>query len=427
MKRSRPLVRSALVCALLAVSTLASASCSVEEQRTLVVLGPWTDGEEKPFEATLAKISKRTGTRYVYEGTRSLRETLVAQLRTDSPPDVAILNGQGELAEYARERDAKPLPEKLAGAAIAPWAPRITLLDESGEQRQHAYGVPVRVDLKSIVWSRQGDARAAAKPRWCLGMASGATSGWPGTDWIEDLLLQLHGPQVYESWAIGEIAWNDPRVKGAWEAWRKLLLAGGPGTGAAAVSTPFEDLGDRGYGLLNRGDCTHEHQGSFIRRHYGDDVLPTATSEVVPGLPTGGPRAFEVSGDMAAVFTSSDAAWELMEELIDRRTRNDWATAANPAERPLFPDGGTGPRPVTPATSAVLKLLAGADEICFDASDAMPSTLRGAFQRAVLEFLQSPEDDALLASLLRQLEAERKLQAEAGAFALDHLCGRPRA
>ncbi|MFE3913667.1 extracellular solute-binding protein [Streptomyces sp. NPDC059130] len=424
MKRSRPLLRSALVCALLAVSTLASASCSTEEQRTLVVLGPWTDGEEKPFEATLAKISERTGTRYVYEGTRSLRETLVAQLRTDSPPDVAILNGQGELAEYAREGDAKPLPEKLAGAAIAPWAPRITLLDENGEQRQHAYGVPVRVDLKSIVWSRPG--KAAEKPRWCLGMASGATSGWPGTDWIEDLLLQLHGPQVYERWAVGEIAWNDPRVKDAWKAWRKLLVAGGPGTGAAAVSTPFDDLGDGGYGLLNRGDCTHEHQGSFIRRHYGDDVLPAATSDVVPGLPRGGPRVFEVSGDMAAVFTSSGAAWELMAQLIDRRTRNDWATAAKPAERPLFPDGGTGPKPVTAGTSAVLKLFAGADEICFDASDAMPSTLRGAFQRAVLEFLQTPEDDALLNGLLGQLEAERTLQAEAGAFALDQLWGRPR-
>lgn len=422
MTTSRPLIHTVLVCCLLAVAAVTSVGCSSDERRTLVVLGPWTDGEEKPFEATLAKIGERTGHRYVYEGTRSLRETLVAQLRTDSPPDVAILNGQGELAEYARDGDAKPLPDDLASAAIGPWAPRITLRDKDGEQRQHAYWVPIRVDLKSIVWSRPNAPETAGSPRWCLGMASGATSGWPGTDWIEDLLLQRQGPAVYEEWATGQLRWDDPRVRRAWLEWRELLMAGGPGAGRSAVSTSFDQLGGGRYGLLNGGDCTLEHQGSFIRRHYGDDVLPAATATFLTGLPAGR-KAFEVSGDMAAVFTPSDAAWELMRQLISRDTRNDWAAAAKPAERPFFADGTTGPEPHTAGTSAVLKLFRQAAKICFDASDAMPSTLRGAFQRAVLEFLQDPGDTGLLDGLLAQLESERRLQSEAGAFSLDHLCG----
>lgn len=424
MKARVSILRTALVCWLLALSTIATAGCSAEAERTLVVLGPWTDGEEKPFEATLAKISERTGHRYVYEGTRSLRETLVAQLRTDSPPDVAILNGLGELAEYARDGDAKPLPEGLSGAAIEPWAPRIALPNEDGEQRQHAYWVPVRVDLKSIVWRRPGEVKSTTNPSWCLGMASGATSGWPGTDWIEDLLLQQQGSGVYESWATGDLAWNDGKVRQAWKAWGALLEKQGRNAAAASVSTPFEGVRNGRSGLLNRGDCTLEHQGSFIRRHYGNDVLPAATSAFVPGLPTGR-KAFEVSGDMAAVFTASDAAWELMGQLIDRETRDDWAAAAKPAERPFFPDGTAGPEPHTPGTSAVLELFDEADEVCFDASDAMPSTLRGAFQRAVLEFLQNPQDDGLLDGLLRQLESERQLQIQADAFLLDDLCEKP--
>ncbi|MEV8392620.1 MULTISPECIES: extracellular solute-binding protein [unclassified Streptomyces] len=418
MRTTRPLLRAALAGCLLAVAALVSAGCSTEKDRTLVVLGPWTDGEEQPFVDTLKKISERTGDIYVYEGTRSLRETLVAQLRTDTPPDVAILNGQGELAEYARDGDALPLPEGVAEAAIGPWSPRITLRDKDGEQRQHSYWVPVRVDLKSIVWSRPDDRDAAGNPTWCLGMASGATSGWPGTDWIEDLLLQRYGPSVYERWATGDLEWDDGPVREAWRSWRTLLTAGGGNAGKNALATSFQGRN----GLLNSGDCTLEHQGSFIRRHYGNDVLPAPTSDVVPGLP-GPQKAYEVSGDMAAVFTPSDAAWKLMRQLTSRETRDDWAAAAKPAERPIFPDRTAGPGALTAGTAKVLELFREADELCFDASDAMPSTLRGAFQRAVLEFLQNPRDDKLLDGLLRQLEAERRLQREAGAFAIDHLCG----
>ncbi|MFB6979549.1 ABC transporter substrate-binding protein [Streptomyces scopuliridis] len=419
MRTTRPPLRTALACCLLAVAALVSTGCSAEEDRTLVVLGPWTDGEEKPFEATLKKISERTGDTYVYKGTRSLRETLVAQLRTDTPPDVAILNGQGELAEYARDGDAQPLPEGVAEAAIGPWSPRITLLDKDGEPRQHSYWVPVRVDLKSIVWSRPDTPDMAKDRGWCLGMASGATSGWPGTDWIEDLLLQRHGHSVYEDWATGRLKWDDWRVKDAWRSWQTLLEEGGDDVGKDALATPFVA---RNQGLLDSRDCTLEHQGSFIRRYYGDDVMPAPTSDFVPG-PAGPQTAFEVSGDMAAVFTPSDAAWTLMKQLTSRETRDDWAAAAKPAERPFFPDRTAGPGALTKGTEKVLELFREADDLCFDASDAMPSTLRGAFQRAVLEFLQNPSDDKLLDGLLRQLEAERQLQWDAGAFAIDDLCG----
>lgn len=86
MRTVRALLRAVLAGCLFAGPVLGTAGCADREEPTLVVLGPWTDGEERSFVAMLAKITERTGVRYVYEGTRSLRETLVAQLRTDSPP-----------------------------------------------------------------------------------------------------------------------------------------------------------------------------------------------------------------------------------------------------------------------------------------------------------------------------------------------------
>ncbi|MFI6695449.1 extracellular solute-binding protein [Streptomyces sp. NPDC050433] len=422
--------RAVLAGALLAGAALVSAGCAAEEEQTLVVLGPWTDGEEDPFEATLRELSKQTGRHYVYEGTRSLRETLVAQLRADAPPDVAILNAPGDLAEYALDGDAQPLPPDVQSKAIGPWAPPITVTDSDGNTDKNAYWVPVRVDLKSIVWSKAGEEAAGDDEAvWCLGMASGPTSGWPGTDWIEDLLLQRHGYEVYEKWATGKQPWDKGPVKEAWQDWATVLATDDADTRPDPLTKHFENLGAKTYGLLNGKDCTREHQGSFIRRHYGPDVKPAPTSDFVEGL-SADRKMFEVSGDMAAVFKPSPAAWDLLLKLASPRAQADWIAAADPQERPFFPSdaAGTARRGVsapTGSSAAVLGLFSGADQICLDASDAMPPTLRGAFQRAVLEFLQKPQDTAELDGLLGQLEKERQLQRNAKAFVLDDLCEEP--
>ncbi|MGW3623785.1 extracellular solute-binding protein [Streptomyces sp. NPDC000880] len=422
MKRLRAL----LACCLLAAAAVTAGGCSdAAEERTLVVLGPWTDGEEKPFVEALRRIGERTGRSYVYKGTRSLRETLVAQLQAGAPPDLAILSSPGELAEYARAKDAYPLPERVAGAAVPPWAPSLTIENEQGEARTRAYWAPVRVDLKSLIFSRAES--TGKRPDWCLGVGSGATSGWPGTDWVEDLLLQREGPTAYERWATGKTSWW--QTKAAWEEWAELLAANGGNLGAEGLKLSFEQLGNGRYGLLNSGHCTHEHQGSFIRRHYGDDVQPVSTAAFFDAQNTDGlsdgqseDNAFEVSGDMAAVFKPSAAAWDLLDRLTSRQAREDWAKAARPGERPYFPGGAFGTVPLSQSTRAVQGLFDGAGQICLDASDAMPPTLRDAFYRAVLEFLGAPQDAKLLGRLLDRLDAERILQRQEGAFVLDDLC-----
>lgn len=416
-------VRLALAGVLLAVSVVATGGCgSPADDRTLVVLGPWTDGEEEPFRRALDSIAEQTGKKYVYTGTRSLRETLVAQLQAGAPPDVAVLSSPGELAEYARDGRAHPLPEAVAGAAVPPWAPPVTVAGTGDGARTRAYWVPVRVDLKSVVWSRPS--AAGRDPVWCLAMGSGATSGWPGTDWIEDLMLQRTGTAGYESWATGRTPWRATR--GVWEEWGRLLTANGRAPDPRSLTDSFEALGGGAYGLLNRGDCTHEHQGSFIRRHYGDDVLPLPTTRYLDGAERAGEEnAFEVSGDMAAVFRPSAAAWDLLRRLTSGPARASWAAHAAPGERPFFPGGTVGAGPPSAATREVQRLFDTAGHICLDASDAMPPTLRDAFYRAVLEFVGAPRDGALLGRLLERLDAERRLQIDAGAFVLDDLCDSP--
>ncbi|MFC7306312.1 extracellular solute-binding protein [Streptomyces monticola] len=444
-RRSRTPLRLTLAACLLATAALSTGGCADDARRTLVVLGPWTDAEEVPFEAALAQVSEETGVTYTYKGTRSLRETLVSQIQADAPPDVAILNSIGELTEYAYEGAAEPLPPQrraLHRADVLPWAPQV---------RQETYWIPVRIDLKSLVWTRPtrpGAARGAAstssapprepaRPTWCLGMSSGATSGWPGTDWIEDLLLQRRGAARYEAWATGTTPWTHPDVRRAWEDFGAVLGGLGRDRTRASLTTPYN-----AGGLLNpaegRAECTHEHQGSFIGLHYAGDpeIRPVPSSGYLPEPAErpdeARPGEFEVSGDMAAVFKESDAAWDLLEHLTTEKVRAAWVAKAEERkqQRPFFP--GNAPRGKGAGTAAdvVRQLLHGARQICYDASDAMPPTLRTAFYNAVLDFIEGPRDKPHLDRLLKGLERERRLQDEdrrAGepVFVASHLCENP--
>lgn len=394
--------------ALLAVCLLALVpGCASDTREPLVVLGPWTGEEGEAFEAVLEKLDEGTGRTYTYEGTRSLRETLVSQLEADDPPDVAILNSIGELTEYARRGRLKPLAEQTAERAYPPWAP--TLLVDS---RRRTYWVPLKVDLKSLVWSKQGT--PSDNPKWCLGLASQATSGWPGTDWVEDILLHQAGPARYTEWATGRLDWRDPAVERAWTTWARLLGNRSPASVERSLTTSFEGVpGPHGQprGLLDSPgfDCTHEHQSAFIRYVYmGDEVRVESSARYLQGRPEYR-DVYEVAGDMAAVFSDDPDAPELVERLSSPAGRERWRTAADPGVRPLFPDTAGLP-PTTsadPIEQEIDSLLTSrARTLCFDASDVMPPELRDAFHRAVLEFFRDPSGQHL-GSLLRQLETVR--------------------
>ncbi|MDW4905720.1 alpha-glucoside ABC transporter substrate-binding protein [Streptomyces sp. ADMS] len=381
--------------------------CTRDAPDPLVVLGPWTGAEGRAFEAALRKLDDGTGRTYTYEGTRSLRETLVSQLEAEAPPDVAILNSIGELTEYARRDKLRPLVEATAERAYPPWAP--TLIVDS---RRRTYWVPLKVDLKSLVWSKEGT--SSTDPEWCVGLASQQTSGWPGTDWIEDILLHQAGPARYTEWATGRLSWRDPAVQRAWRTWARLLGDRSRTSVQQSLTTSYEGTpqpGEEPRGLLDSPgfDCTHEHQSAFIRYVYaGDDVRVEPSARFLDGEPEYR-DVYEVAGDMAAVFSDDPAAQELVERLSGPAGRELWRTEAGPAVRPLFPDPAGLPLTASadPVEQEIDSLLTSrARTLCFDASDVMPPEVRDVFYRAVLEFFRDHTTERL-DSLLRQLESVR--------------------
>ncbi len=119
---------------------------------------------------------------------------------------------------------------------------------------------------------------ADGKVPWCLGLESGDSTGWVGSDWIEDIMLRTAGAKVYDRWISHQIPFNDSRVKTAFEEFGKIArndkyVVGGK---VGVISTPF---GDSPAPLFDRPPgCYLHRQANFIasflpsRVKLGEDV-----------------------------------------------------------------------------------------------------------------------------------------------------------
>ena len=57
---------------------------------------------------------------------------------------------------------------------------------------------------------------------WCIGIGSGAATGWPATDWTEDMMLRTTSPENYDKWVKGELKFDSPEVRKAIETFAPI-------------------------------------------------------------------------------------------------------------------------------------------------------------------------------------------------------------
>lgn len=388
------------------------------------VLASWTGAEEAAFRRVLTRFTELHGIEVSYQGTRALSQVLVASVRDGSAPDVAILPNPGELASYARQELLYPLDEVLDVSDGAAEGPRWLRLD-SGE-RTKVYAVAIKADIKGLIWYHDRDLVGPEPPQtwddlhtlrdavpgggslWCLGMASTPASGWPGTDWIENILLRRSGAETYQQWASGALEWTSPEVIGAWEAWGELLggsVYGGPLT---AVLTEFTASGRPMF--TDPPGCYLDHQASFMAGVYeGFESAPKRGTDFeffrfppVSGAEPLGDSPAVVSADLAGVFSDTPQARELVRFLASEEAWWEWADGGSDSVFTLTSSIDPGAYQ-DPADGEIARVLATAP-LCFDASDLMPATMTNAFHHAVLEYLHDP---LRLESIIENLEAVR--------------------
>jgi alpha-glucoside transport system substrate-binding protein len=362
-----------------------------DREPTVTLLANWTGDDDTHFhDAVIRRFEHDHHVHVAYQGSSAESQVLGADVEAGTPPDVVVLTGPGELAAYARERRLVPV-EKLIpqGAFTKSWT---TPFDG------HVYWFPLKADLKSIVWhpGNMTDAQigtAAKKPgQWCLGMGSGATSGWPGTDWVEDILLQQSGRRTYERWARGQLPWTDSAVKRAWTTWRKLVV--GPGTNDAVVRRALKTEYQNASGDVTKSPpgCTLEHQASFIGEYPAWKKAKGRYEPTSRLLGKGDSGVWEVSGDLVALLNPTPQAKQLIRYLASTTAQLAWSRKA-----PGFSvENGVSPKDYTTVGTQRYQvahdLLDRQAVHCFDASDAMPPSIRDAFAQATIDYLARPND-----------------------------------
>ncbi|MGW2613844.1 ABC transporter substrate-binding protein [Streptomyces sp. NPDC001500] len=378
-----PLVRCALALGLL----LAPVACGTPEKSRVTIMVPWSGEEFQAFSAVVEAFeATHPGIKVDPEVTRALNEQLDAAVAADAKPDLAVLPSVGAIAEYQKDGVLKKLDVDTSDY-VQPFRG----LGMPGE-RGDVYAVPVKADVKSLVWYDAGATHdpprswadlPARHDRWCLGLESGPTSGWPGADWIADLLLATYGRAAYTTWASGKAPWDEGPVLGAWTAWGDLVgsaLEGAARTGfkAAVKKMPACSLG----------------HGSLAAMDFDADRVKRRGYRYVP--PPG--RTLQVSADFVGKFTGNESADEFIAYLAGAEAQRIWV------KQPGFALSADRQVTVEDYAYAVqgevaAMLHTSANTLCFSAADAMDPDVSAAFYRAVMEYADGTSEGALLRAL----------------------------
>jgi alpha-glucoside transport system substrate-binding protein len=367
--------------------------------QTVNVIGTWGGDEQKAFLQMVAPWEAQTGAKVKYTGTRDINTVLTTGVASGVLPDLAGLPGPGQMAEYAANGSLQPLDNVLdMNAYKSETAPALVNL---GSTNGKVYGVFIKAAVKGLIWydpkvhdysqappatfddlMAQGKTnQGAAKSIWCLGVESGAASGWPGTDWIEDFVLRTAGPDVYTSWYEGKTKWTDPAIRNAFQMYVTDVLANTYGGNKTAVATNFGNAGDPMF--ANPPGCEFLHQASFITTFSQFKSHTSGTDYNFFPFPDINPQfagAVEGAGDLFGMFHNTPAAKSLMKYLVTAQAQDIWvkiggALSANKGATD-YPDD---------ISKRSAEILANAKSFVFDASDSMPTAMNDAFWTAMVD------------------------------------------
>ena len=383
------------------------------EGQSLSITGPWTGLDAELFESVVAYFEEATGAEVEYSGSDSFEQDFVIAAQAGSASDLAVFPQPGLASDMAQAGNLEPLPDGTGDwlaqnySAGESWVGLGTYAGPEGEEQ--LYGFPYKIDVKSLVWyvpenfeeagyeipETMEDLKALTEQivedgetPWCIGLGSGAATGWPATDWVEDMMLRTASPETYDQWVTNEIPFDDPAVVKAIEefgffAKNDDFVEGGT---AAVASTDFRDSPS---GLFEfPPECYMHHQATFIPTFFpegtevGEDVdffyMPAYESEDLgqPVLGAGTLFVRTVDNEVTSAFI------EFLQTPIAHEVwmaQSGFLTPFTEVNTAVFPSD---------SQRALNDILLNATTFRFDGSDLMPGEIgAGAFWTAMVDYV----------------------------------------
>jgi len=398
------------------------------EGETVTISGGITGVEAEDLQASFDEFTEETGIIVQYTGDKAFEGNIVTKVKGGDAPDIAIVPQPGLLKTLVETGEAVPAPEAVEAEVDENWSPHSKAY---GTFDDVFYAAPMLANIKGYVWYSPASfeewgvevpttwdelldltatiqEKTGAAP-WCAGFASEAASGWPGTDWIEDLVLRQSGPEVYDEWVAGNVKFTDPEIADAFDAVGEILLNpayvnASFGDVASINSTAFANVA----APVANGTCALTHQASFLSANFLD--VQNAEGEVPTVAPDGDVYAFvlpgfdedelaiEVGGEFVVAFSDDAATQEVLEfmaspEFADARVGLGGVISANLNADPSLASSEF-------LTEAMQLLQDPNTTVRFDASDLMPSTVgSGSFWKGMVDWIDGKDTATVLSDI----------------------------
>jgi len=356
--------------------------------------------EDQPHIDSWVPFEECTGVDVTYEGSKEFEAQLVVRVQSGNPPDIAYFPQPGLLATVVND----------TGAVVEPGPETVAVVDESFSPEWKAYGsvdgtfyaAPLGSNSKSFVWyspSAFADAGyevpttweemialsdqivadnpdGSVKP-WCAGIGSGDATGWPATDWMEDVFLRDLGPDLYDQWITNELKFNSPEVLDVLEKVGTILknedyVNGGFGDVVTIASTIFQD---GGLPILD-GSCFMHRQASFYQANWPEGTTVAEDGDVFafyfPANEGSAEKPVLVGSEFVAAFDDRPEVQAFQTYLASA----DWANNKAQVTGPGWVSANLGLDPanlVSPIDQLAAQQFQDPEAVIrFDASDLMP-------------------------------------------------------
>ena len=382
---------------------------------TIEIMYAFTTDQESGFKDEVNAWAEDNDVTVKFTQSSDFNSLINTRVQGNDAPDVALfpqpgimldMADQGLLADLSDVVDQSDLDAMIPGAL------------ETGQVDGTQYAIPMSINVKSIVFYPKQAAEAAgltAPPAtyddlvtlsqtiaatgttpWCFGIESGPATGWPATDWVENLMLINYGSDVYNQWVNHEIPFNDQRVVDVLNQIDELLLADGQTNGGrqSISSNNFNTAANPMFD--DPPGCYMYRQGNFVAKEGGfPDAVLADLDNTVGVFPMPGQTAEDKpvlgGGDLAGIFSQdNESAKKLVQFLASSEYGTNgyadtgaWISPRTDFDTSLYP---------TETLGSIADIAYQSTEFVFDGSDQMPGEVgSGSFWREMTAWISGQE------------------------------------
>ncbi|HQA29525.1 MAG TPA: ABC transporter substrate-binding protein [Brevefilum fermentans] len=385
---------------------LANAYAGMYAGTVVTMAGPFTDQDAVVFNDSIAEFEAATGIDIQYEGSKEFEANIMIRLDGGDRPDIVDFPQPGLLQTavdkgYAIDLETLINPDWIKENYSQAWQDLATMngmvagiwarangksfvFYPKAKFEEYGYTIPETWDEMMALTQEIAD---DGDTPWCIGIESGAATGWTMTDWIEDTLLRVAKPEDYDAWVAGELPFDSPQVNEALDYIEAIWFNDDYVYGGRAA-IPTISFGDAPKPMFDDPPgCWFNRQGNFVTTFFPEELeagvdydffyLPPIKPEY--GKPVLG------AGDIYAVFNDRPEVRAVIQYFSTGESLRKWIEVGgaigvhNDASLDWYAD---------PVTRGVAETIRNATTFRFDGSDLMPGAVgAGTFWKYMTDYV----------------------------------------